>query len=86
MLDVDCLKHQSILLLIAFAGSRNRSKLVFVSTNFDKGWYSAYQSTTSDLDFENLKAAFKNSLKLAARLFHELGAAAEMKRLLNRIG
>ncbi|HEY8387672.1 MAG TPA: aminoglycoside 6-adenylyltransferase [Parasegetibacter sp.] len=53
--------------------------------DIDKIWYSEFRSTTSDLDPDNLKSAFKNSLNLSGKLFDELGAATNLKRLLKRI-
>ncbi|WP_452176662.1 aminoglycoside 6-adenylyltransferase [Haoranjiania flava] len=57
-----------------------------LETDIDKGWYSEFRLTTSDLDKENLKKAFQNSLNLSKKLFDELDIATDLKLLLNRIG
>jgi len=54
--------------------------------DIDKDWYSEFRLTTFDLDTDNLKTAFENSLNLSKKLFDELSVTANLKRLLNRIG
>lgn len=54
--------------------------------DIDKDWYSEYRLTTSNLDTDNLKSAFENSLNLSKNLFDELSVTTDLKRLLNRIG
>ena len=54
--------------------------------DIDKDWYSEFRLTISDLDKENLKIAFQNSLNLSKKLFDELDIATELKQLLNKIG
>lgn len=53
--------------------------------DIDKDWYSEFKLTTSDLDPDNIKNAFKNSLRLSAKLFDRLNAEPELKRILSRI-
>jgi len=53
--------------------------------DMDKDWYAEFRLTTSNLDTDNLKTAFENSLKLSKKLFDELSVSADLKRLLNRI-
>lgn len=57
-----------------------------LETDIDKGWYSEFRLTTSDLGKENLKIAFQNSLNLSKKLFEELDITTDLKLLLNRIG
>lgn len=53
--------------------------------DIDKDWYAEFILTTSNLDTDNLKTAFENSLKLSKKLFDELSVSADLKRLLSRI-
>src|SRR5690554_1548570 len=53
--------------------------------DMDKDWYAEFRLTTSNLDTDNLKTAFENSLKLSKKLFDELSVSADLKRLLSRI-
>ena len=53
--------------------------------DIDKDWYSEFRLTTSNLDTDNLKTAFENSLKLSKKMFDELSVSADLKRFLNRI-
>lgn len=54
--------------------------------DIDPNRYAEFIRTTSDLDTEHLKIAFRNSLSLSKELFNELSVASELKQLLDRIG
>lgn len=56
-----------------------------LENDIDKDWYSEFRLTTSNLDTDNLKTAFENSLKLSKKMFDELSVSADLKRFLNRI-
>src|SRR5690606_2236727 len=56
-----------------------------LENDINKDWYLAFRSTTSDLDKENLKAAFQNSLNVSKKLFDVLNITKDLKLLLNRI-
>lgn len=56
-----------------------------LENDIDKDWYAEFILTTSNLDTDNLKTAFENSLKLSKKLFDKLSVSADLKRLLNRI-
>lgn len=53
--------------------------------DIDKDWYAEFKLTTTDLDFENIKTAFQNSLSLSRKLFNLLSVESEMSLLLSRI-
>ncbi|PRD48479.1 aminoglycoside 6-adenylyltransferase [Sphingobacterium haloxyli] len=54
--------------------------------DIDQDWYSAFRLTTSDLDADNLRAAFQHASDLSKKLFDALSIPADLKRLLNQIG
>ena len=53
--------------------------------DIDSTWYSAYETVTSDLQPENIRLSFENSLKLTKRLFEQLNVEPKLKEILNRI-
>lgn len=53
--------------------------------DIDKNWYSEFILTTSDLDPENMKMAFQNSLVLSEKLFDKLNVELKLKQILKRI-
>ncbi len=48
-------------------------------------WYSAYKTTTSELQPENIRSSFENSLKLAEKLFDQLNVESKLKEILSKI-
>ena len=50
-----------------------------------RDWYSQFQLTTSNLDGENVKSAFQESLILSEKLFEQLNVDPKLNRLLTRI-
>ena len=48
-------------------------------------WYSAYKTTTSELQPENIRSSFENSLKLAEKLFDQLNVEPKLKEILSKI-
>lgn len=79
-------KYLLWLIRIATNQTRNwESPTKSLEKDIDKGWYSEFRGTTSDLSTENLKKAFQNSLKLSRKIFDELNVTAGLKGLLNRI-
>lgn len=53
--------------------------------DIDSHWYGEFQLTTSDLNAENIKTAFQNSLTLAEKLFEKLNVDANMRQILQKI-
>ena len=56
-----------------------------LENDIDKDWYSEFRLTTSNLDTDNLKTAFENSLKLSKKMCDALSVSADLQRLLSRI-
>ena len=53
--------------------------------DIDSTWYSAYETVTSDLQPENIRSSFDNSLKLTEKLFEQLNIEPKLKEILSRI-
>lgn len=53
--------------------------------DISNNWYLEFKLTTSDLNVDNLKIAFRNSLILSKKLFDELEIGIDLKHLLNKI-
>ncbi len=53
--------------------------------DIDSTWYAAYKTVTSDLQPENIRSAFENSLKLAEKLLEQLDVDPKWREILNRI-
>lgn len=53
--------------------------------DIDLTWYSEYIAVTSDLQPENIRSSFENSLKLTENLFEKLDVESKLKEILNRI-
>ncbi|WP_044060051.1 aminoglycoside 6-adenylyltransferase [Proteiniphilum acetatigenes] len=78
-----------LLWLIRIATNQTRhweSPTKSLEKDIDKGWYSEFKRTTSDLDLENIKIAFQNSLELSEKLFDKLNVELKLKQILKRIG
>lgn len=53
--------------------------------DIDNDWYSEFRLTTSDLNTDNLKTAFQNSLNLSKKLFDKLNVELRLKQILSKI-
>lgn len=53
--------------------------------DIDNDWYSEFRLTTSDLNTDNLKTAFQNSLNLSKKLFDKLNVDLRLKQILSKI-
>ncbi|WP_370525702.1 hypothetical protein [Olivibacter sp. SDN3] len=53
--------------------------------DIDKDRYDQFQQTTSNLNAENIKTAFKKALKLSEKLFEQLDVDRKLKQVLIRI-
>src|SRR5699024_5681576 len=53
--------------------------------DIDPTWYSAYKTVTSDLQPENIRLSFENSMKLTEKIFEQLNIGPKLKGILNRI-
>lgn len=80
--------HKYLLWLIRLANQQTQhweSPTKNLEKDIDKIWYSEYKTTTSDLNPENLKIAFQNSLKLSNTLFDKLNVESKLNQILKRI-
>ena len=77
-----------LLWLIRIATNRTEhweSPTKSLEKDIGRDWYSQFQLTTSDLNGENIRTAFQESLKLSGKLFEQLNVDSKLKRLLTRI-
>ena len=80
--------HKYLLWLIRLINNKTQhweSPTKGLEKDIQKDWYSEYHRTTSDLNPENLKAAFDNSLQLSNKIFDRLNVDPELKKILRRI-